>query len=330
MGRRRLLLGRLLLVLGGTVTALLLGEIAVRICAAVTHRDQLVVGDERTGWALRPNLRDHIRAGGGGQYVMSTDAEGHRITRQFDERPSPSQPWVILLGDSYIQATAADDSETFAWILARDLPANVVNLAVLGFGTDQELLTLESFLYSHPDLDVRDVIVFVTENDFIDVQITYGYLGRTKPRFQVREGRLDRGVFRRTLSDRLMDVSSLYWLANSKIAEYTGKAPDDPGPGIDVVVACLAAMHQAAERRGARFHVLAHHLIKIHPLSLNQWADFRRRTGAVDITDRLHPSGSASPIGYDRFHWNSVGHQRVAAIVKEQLGVPPAHRTAEP
>jgi len=247
-------------VLAGTVVGLVLAEIAVRMGVAVMHRDPLIVSDPRAGWALRPNLRGLIRAGGGGQYVISTDEEGHRITRPAGERPAAHHPYVILLGDSYIQSVGADDPEIFAWILAHDMPVNVVKLGVLGYGTDQQLVSLEAFLESHPALNVCDLVVFVTENDFTDVQTEYGYLARRKPRFRLIDGRLDRADYRRGLSDRFMDMSYLYWLVNSKIAEHTVHARLDPAAGIDVVVACLAAMRDAATRRGARFHALVHHL----------------------------------------------------------------------
>jgi lysophospholipase L1-like esterase len=317
--RRGRLWAKVLLVLAGTVMGLVLAEIAVRIGVAVLHRDPLIISDTRVGWALKPNLRDLIRKGNGGQDVMSTDEEGHRITRAADERPTASNPTVIVVGDSYIQSLGANDRETFAWILAHEMPVNVVNLGVLGYGTDQELLTLEGFLENHPALDVRDIVVFVTENDFNDVQLDYHYLARHKPRFQVIDGRLDRGHYHRGLSDRLMDLSYLYWLVNSKFAERLDRGFLDPTAGIDVVVACLAAMREAASRRGARFHVLVHHLVEVAPMPKARLADFLKRANATDITERLRPPNAPNPISYDRFHWNLAGHQRVAAIVKERL-----------
>jgi len=310
---------KLLLLLAGTTAGFALAEIAVRIGARVLDREPIVVSDARVGWALRPNLRDVIRKGNGGQHTMSTDEEGHRVTRGSGERPAANQPTVIVVGDSYIQSLGSNDSETFAWVLAHEMPVNVVNLGVLGYGTDQELLALEGFLEAHPPLDVRDIVVFVTENDFVDVQLDVHYLGRHKPHFQVSDGQLDRGRYRLGLSDRLMDTSYLYWLVRSKIAERVRESHYDPSKGIDVVVACLAAMREAAARRGARFHVLAHHLVEIAPLTDAQWADFRRRTGATDITERLRPPNGPDPIGYDGFHWNVDGHRRVSAILKERL-----------
>ena len=88
-----------------------------------------------------------------------------------------NQGAVIVVGDSYIQSLARMIPKPSPGSL-HEMRVNAVNLGVLGYGTDQELLTLEAFLESHPALDVRDIIVFVSQNDFIDVQLDDHYLVR--------------------------------------------------------------------------------------------------------------------------------------------------------
>jgi len=300
---------------------LVLGEITVRVCAAVMHRVPLVVSDEQAGWALEPELRDQIREGDGGQYVISTDEEGHRITRRTEEQPAAGNPSVIVVGDSFVQGQSVNDSDTFAWILAHETSLNVVNLGVLGYGTDQELASLKAYLEAHPTLDVRDVVVLVFDNDFIDVQVDYHpALGRSKPRFRLTDGQLQTAGYRRSLSDRLMDLSSLYWLINSKRALLFKKPEPDVAGGSEAVLACTAAMRDIATRRGARFHLLAHrHLRGLKPFPESVWADFLHRSGAMDITPRLRAMKGRSPLGYDGGHWSAAGHQLVAALVKERL-----------
>src|SRR5262249_49906620 len=118
----------------------------------------------------------------------------------------------------------------------------------------------------------------------------------------------------------LMDLSYLYWVFNSKRAEFFADPPVDAGPGVDVVVACLAEMRAIARRWGARFHVLAHlHLRGLAVITAPQWADFLNRSGATDITERLRSSGGPDLVAYDGTHWNAAGHRRVAALLKEML-----------
>jgi len=318
---RKAHVARFLLLVGGCAVALLLGEIAIRVCVAVMHRAPLVVSDERVGWALEPNLRDQIRVGDGGQYVITTDGEGHRITRGLAERSVANEPSVILVGDSFVQGQAVNDSESFAWILAHETSLNVVNLGVLGYGTDQELVSLRAYLEAHPSLEVRDIVVLVFDNDFIDVQVdAHPALGRSKPRFRVQDRRLEAGAYRRGLSDRLMDLSSLYWLINSKRA-LLFKSPEPPvAGGTEVVLACVEGMRDLAVGRGARFHLLAHrHLRGLKPFPESVWLEFLRRSGAEDITPRLRAMKGADPLAYDRGHWSAAGHRLVAALLKERL-----------
>ncbi len=49
-GRRRRVLAKILLLFAGTVVGLALAEIAVRIGAAVSGRDPIIVSDARVGW----------------------------------------------------------------------------------------------------------------------------------------------------------------------------------------------------------------------------------------------------------------------------------------
>src|SRR5271157_2591510 len=99
--RRRGWLARVLLLVASLGIALFLGELMVRLAAALTHHVPLVVSDEYAGWALQPNLQDEIRAGDGGQYVISTDAEGHRLTRPAGEAAAADGPAVLVVGDSF-------------------------------------------------------------------------------------------------------------------------------------------------------------------------------------------------------------------------------------
>jgi hypothetical protein len=311
----------ILLLFCSSVLSLLLGEAVVRVSARLTHHVPLIVSDADAGWALQPDLHNELRAGDGGRYMISTDEEGHRLTRPPGTHPDGSKPALILVGDSFVQGQSVNDAETFAWILAQELPLRVLNLGVLGYGTDQELLGLSAYLKSHPMLDVKDIVLVVFENDFIDVQTSaHPALGRSKPLLRVMDGRLEPVHYRRAFSDRLMDVSYLYWLLDSKRTLFFKSSEPDVGGGTEVILACVAEMRELAAKRGARFHVVAHRHLRIgKPFPDSLWADFVQRAGATDITPRLRAMRGADPVGYDGGHWSAAGHRLVAEIVKEML-----------
>jgi hypothetical protein len=311
----------LLLLVVSSIGSLLVGEGAVRLSARLTHRVPLVVSDADAGWALQPGLHNELRVGDGGRYAMSTDDEGHRLTRAAAEPADGSRPALILVGDSFVQGQSVNDPETFGWLLAQEMPLRVVNLGVLGYGTDQELLGLAAYLKSHPSLDVRDIVLVVFENDFIDVQTSaHPALGRSKPLLRVTDGRLQPVDYHRTFSDRLMDVSYLYWLLNSKRTMLFKTPEPDVGCGTEVILACVAEMRGLAARRGARFHVVAHRHLRVgKPFPDSLWSDFVQRAGATDITPRLRAMQGADPVGYDGGHWSAAGHRLVAEIVREMV-----------
>jgi hypothetical protein len=312
---------KLLLLLVSLLVALLLGEIAVRLGILIAHRAPLVRSDAQAGWSLEPNLRNLTRVEKHGKYVISTDAEGHRLTRPLDDSTARDQPAVLLVGDSFAQGQAVNDAETFAWVLAHEASLNVINLGVLGYGTDQELITLEAYLEAHRTLKVRDIVLFVFDNDFLDVQISYHpALGRSKPRFHVRDGRLERGNYELGLSDHLMDLSAFYWLVNSKRAMLVPDPYPPADQGLEEVVACVRAMRELAGTRAARFHVFAHrHLLVPVDISPSTWAEFLHRCNAIDLTHRLLAMKDPNPISYDNNHWSPAAHRLVAGVLKEHL-----------
>jgi hypothetical protein len=305
----------------GILTAVVLGEVAVRLAAAITHRIPVFVSDKQAGWANRRNLRNETRAGDGGEFTISTDDEGHRLTRALNEPPPTNRRALILAGDSFCLGQGVNDTETYAWLLAHDMSRNVVNLGVFGYGTDQELIGLAGYLEAHPDVEVGDVVVLVLDNDMTDVQVGYqAYLGRSKPRFKLIGEHLEQPAYEPSFSDRLMDVSYLYWVFNGKRAPYFGGPRVDPVQGIDMVVACLSSMRDLTARRGGRFHVLAHHYIgRPEPFAQSAWSGFLHRTGATDITPRLRAEDGVDLLCYDRGHWSPAGHRLVARIVREEL-----------
>jgi len=316
---------KLLLGLGSLVVAAAIGEAVVRVLIALRHLDPIVVSHSRLGWVDRPNLRDLLKIYAGGSYRISTDAEGHRLTRVGEEEPR-SQPLVLLVGDSFVEGVGVDDRETFAWRLA-SAGLHVVNLGVLGYGTEQEALSVEDFIASHPQSSVAAIVVFVFDNDFVDVQRPFDpYLGRTRPVLRSEDGRLARAPYRVGVAERLMDVSRLVWLLRSQ-ASLALRSPDPPlEAGVDLVLGSLATLRGVAGQHGASLYILVHHRLRARRvLSPQTEKKFLESSGAIDITERIGEGSGGDPVGSDGAHWSAEGHRRVAAIVQEVVA---AHTAA--
>jgi hypothetical protein len=311
---------RSVFILSSIIVALLGGEVAARIAIAVVHKEPIVVSDARAGWAGRAGLHGVTRSTGGGTFRISTDAHGRRATYGPDESPEAGAPVILLIGDSFVQGFGVDDEQTFAWPLAHELPNNdVVDLGVLGYGTDAELIKLEEYLETNPDVTVSDIVVFVYLYDLVDVQRSYDpYLARSKPLFHTDGERLIRGDYTLSGWDRLMDVSRLFWILRSGWSRYFAPPKLPREGGVDVVVGCLRAMRELADREGIRLHVLAHRWLRTtrHPPF---WAAFLDRAGAVDITEMLRAGPGPDPIGSDGVHSSAEGHRRVASFLLPTL-----------
>lgn len=311
----------LLLAVASTCVAILLGEGAVRAMIVVLHKQPIVVSDPRTGWAGRPGLSDVDVSMSGGRFRVSTDRFGRRVLfpSQADANTAPA---ILLLGDSFGFGLAVNDRETYPWQLS-ELMADryFVNLGVPGWGTDQELLSLEDFLKANGTRHISDVVVLVCENDFSDVQRTFDtFLGRRKPLFHTGPGGLETGAFQLSWADRLMDHSRLTWVIRSKLASLVAARKIDPAAGEDIVVASLERIRRLSASRGARVHVFAHRRIRGRVLTTDAtWGSFLTRSGAIDITGDVRSGAAGDPVSFDGSHWSAEGNRRVALVIRRAL-----------
>jgi hypothetical protein len=315
--------------LGASVAvSLLLGEAAVRVAGRVLHRIPVVAGDEVLGWTGWPNLdratKDYSRGG----FRLSTDSVGHRIAYAANRAPI-NEPVVLLVGDSFVQGVGVDDDQTIAWRLAQQVPERqIIDLGVAGYGTDQELLSVEKFFRARRD-SVSDIVVVMYENDFRDVQASFDYaLARSKPTFRLNGQRLERNPYAQSFLDHLMDYSRLVWLGRTKVMYSIMPPKPAPGNGVDLVNACLAAIRKVGNEHNARVHVFAHRQLGApygfaSEVPDSTWTEFIRRSGAVDMTSSIRGNGSGpNPIGFDGLHWSAEGTRRVSNLIVDSLRSP--------
>ena len=161
------------LIVGGTIAAVLLFEIVLRIvgfCAPIWYRP-----DSRVGAVLRPGVEGWFKSEGHA-YVRISSA-GLRDREHSVEKPEGAFR-IAVLGDSYAEAMQVDAGNAF-WSVLEDKLAQcayqpgkrieVINFGVSGFGTAQEYLMLESVAMRYrPDLVL---LQFMNGNDVDDNSI---------------------------------------------------------------------------------------------------------------------------------------------------------------
>jgi lysophospholipase L1-like esterase len=158
-----------LLMLLAVAAALLLGEAALRVYQALragtAQRPRFLQFDARLGWKATANYRVRYRArnsdGAEQAVTYSSAADGFRIFG--DVRATRRK--LLIIGDSFTQATNVSTDETYAALLSAALDVEVFSYGGAGYGTLQELMILEDVIDTiNPDI----VVLQFCSNDFIN------------------------------------------------------------------------------------------------------------------------------------------------------------------
>ena len=140
--------------------------------------------DHDLGWSLKPNssLRS-VNYRAGFDYQIDINSHGVR-DREFRLRKSTGKRRILILGDSVAFGTGVEEQWRVSSFLARALgdEVEVINSAVSGWGTDQELIHYERF---GRQLEADVVVLSVTlANDVINNMLDHLFLDDApKPRF---------------------------------------------------------------------------------------------------------------------------------------------------
>lgn len=297
--------------------------------------DSMHVYSDTYGWTLRRGFRHRAQA-----KTITINDKGYR-GREYDLARTPGTLRVVMLGDSIAFGPGVDDTDTFSHRL--DSPSDgreVVNLGVMGYGTDQELLKLErEGLAFGPDVVV---LHFCLQNDFADNMLARAlYDGvHPKPYFTYDEGddlRKHDAHLRTTRARR----AALYLQANSYLfrrvmavsrgatvhwLDRMEAALENLGQATELAFRIIEAMRRRAEESGARFVVV------VHP----DESAFQRQSRLTDKfyrTPRLEGTPvivmadayRARNLRWEEFaldslgHLNPKGHQVVAEVLRGVL-----------
>ena len=297
-----------------------------------------VVYSERYGWSARPGFAAPLH-----DVPTTVNARGYRGTALPYER-TPGKTRLLMLGDSITFGTRVRDFETFSYLLEhRSARYEVANLAVEGYGTDQELLVLEEEgLRYHPDVVVLNVCV---ANDPYE-NFLPGRLPWPKPYF-TWDGR------RLVLHDEHLRLSpplrAIQWLADeshvlNRLSELLLRR-GDPSPFLPVhgerrrfdrsaanaLTVRIACQVRDVARRGA-----ADLLVLLHP---DEPAFERRSPVAATLGSALRERGiwvedlaetyRAAGLSYEQVavdhqgHLTPLGHHFVAEKIETLLAAPP-------
>lgn len=276
-----------------------------------------------------------------GQTRTTINSEGCRGPERGGDG---ARPVVLLLGDSIAFGMAVDDDETFAARLS-SAGVETVNMAVPGWGTDQELLDLQRRrLVAAPRMVVLSVCL---ENDFADNHSpVFFYDGvHPKPYFtlqgddlvlhdaHVRSLRRGAAVWLRQRSHLYNRIAGVPAASHEGWPERMARALMPRDEARALTYRLVAEVARTARRMGAEVLVL------LHPNKdgFHGGSDLRdgffeapvlRGVDVVDMAEVYHARGMHwSQIALDAVgHLTPAGHAVVAETILARLGPVPRGR----
>ena len=122
--------------------------------------------DPSLGWRGRPNASHRLK-GYDFDVLVNHDRHGYR---NLSDPSGAGKGNILVLGDSYGWGWGVQDDQVFSTLAMKmDDRLNLYNLSIPTYGTDQEYLTLVTFLRENDPYPFDGVILLFYVNDFDDV-----------------------------------------------------------------------------------------------------------------------------------------------------------------
>jgi hypothetical protein len=214
--------------------------------------------DPELGWSYIPNISAVHEVGNGAiKSPVYFDENGFRVPRA-GLKLSYIKPSVIFIGGSFTMGHGLSYDESFVgkFDSLKDIPFQIVNMGVQGYGSDQALLTLKKHLSKFN----AKVVVYTFIEDHVRRNGNYDrrtlipqakFLG-TKPLLNIDDENKLYLEKKPLLYDDYLH-SYLYDFLKIRLGTLLGTFPPFPE---DVTKAIILEMKRYSEERGARFVVL--------------------------------------------------------------------------
>jgi hypothetical protein len=213
------------------------------------------------GWFLKPGT-ELRHQGPEFDVVVRTNSQGIRADKEYSYEKVPGKKRILTIGDSFTFGHGVGNDETYAAFLEGLIPnTEVINLGVSAYGTDQQLLVLETKgLKYHPDLVI---LGFYKGDIFRNDDLFHNML--PKPMYKLEDdGNLvlthvpvpkeKLNVQNLGLGQKLLRKSRLYRILSARggwLLEHLGY-----GQAWDITEAILKKMDETAHKADAKFLVL--------------------------------------------------------------------------
>lgn len=288
----------------------------------------MLIADATLGWTNRAGFSGARRMNDGAVWQVSIDDDGRRV---LDLPSRDAGPRLVALGDSFVFGDGVDPEQHFLHRLGLDLGTAIVNLGVVGYSTDQELLAFQRY---RGDCDILLLATYLS-NDLQGI-LSHSAGLRFKPKYVKLDDGLEYRPLPHPLLNRLRHESYLATLTLRALRRAAPALFDEPESSRGeedawgIYLELVERIVDEAVRRGASRVVIllwSHDDTRRAP---HDAADLERRftdrgVKVIDldriIAERgldpraLYYSGAVDPGG----HWNAEGHALVAEVMRAVL-----------
>jgi hypothetical protein len=287
-------------------------EAAGRVVATtVLKTGKLFRPDPELGWIPLANLDVSRKNANGDLWHIETDDAGIRGPSSW---PDAEHRRLLVLGDSFAFGEGVDPADRFDTLIQEQIPnLAVVNLGVMGYGPDQQLLRARAW---KSDLRRGDVLLLLTYgNDYYDLARTR-HGGRSKPWLEDADDRLIEHGPAIDVFDHLRDRSYVFTLVTRSVAQLgASERTQERLERVDELYRKWVV--QEVEDLVARgvLVVIAHHGDQVFELPFDVDAMFAKTCPAVSgclALDEVLAEHPRDEIFLADGHWAAGGH-RVAA-----------------
>jgi hypothetical protein len=311
------LLANLLLVLASLIIGAAALEGAAQLYAAhIAMQGKLFAPDLELGWKPLPDL-DLVRRNADREpWHVVTDRDGIRGPASW----APERALhMLVLGDSFAFGEGVDLDERFDTLLQdRFTNLGVVNLGVMGYGPDQQLIRARGWT---DRLRAGDVVLILTYgNDFFDLAGTT-HSGRSKPWLERRAGELIEHRPGIGLIERLRDRSYIFSLAARRLNSRSGALEARLQHAGTLYRDWLLQETRPLLERGVHV-VVVHHGDRVFELPFDVAQMFAEVCPALTGCLPLDPATATRPraeIFLNDGHWAAGGHRFAATQIGDWL-----------
>jgi len=294
--------------------------------------------DDTLGWRARAGYYDEVTetTSQGRRYPVTRSQHDYGF-RMFGDLQS-DKPIILVIGDSFTQASQVSDGDTYFAIIKRKLNAEVFAYGAGGFGTLQEYMILDRYVDTiHPTLILWQFCLndFINNDPALEMASSLNNNGWRRPYWI--DGRVEyllpktwTGSFRMWAQRYSRFFHWMFSRWDRFLAMHPGKMVEEDiakeglaHKGFQHSMQVTGELVHKTKLRVGDVPIVAFSCWKAEPYD-TAFATISAQSGVIFLPDIAGEVGAAHDRGEDVFHkdmghWNVEGHRLAGSLISDHL-----------